>query len=96
MEELFLKAAQTWASKGLGVVIGEWGVVDHYKADQKELGRQNISYYCQCLISQARKYGFSTFVWDNNAFGNGADKFGIFDRRKNMNPTAEWMLRGIF
>ena len=96
MEALFLKAAQTWSSKGLGVVIGEWGVVDHYKADQKDLGRQCISYYCQCLMSQARKYGFSTFVWDNNAFGNGADKFGIFDRRKSMNPTAEWRLRGIF
>ena len=96
MENLFDKVAQTWASKGLGVIIGEWGVTDHYKADQKDLCRQNISYYCNYLVSQASKRGFSTFVWDNNYFGNGADKFGIFDRKKNMNPVAEWMLRGIF
>ena len=96
MEDLFKRVADTWASKGLGVVIGEWGVTDHYKAGETDLGRQNISYYCNYLMSQARKYGFSTFVWDNNSFGNGADKFGIFDRRKNMKATAEWMLRGIF
>ena len=96
MESLFAKVEKTWGSKGLGIVIGEWGVTDHYKADQMNLGRQNISYYCNFLTSLARRYGYSTFVWDNNYFGNGADKFGILDRRKNMNPTAEWMLRGIF
>ena len=96
MEDLFRKVADTWASKGLGVVIGEWGVTDHYKAGEMDLGRQCISYYCNCLVSKARRHGFSTFVWDNNSFGNGADRFGIFDRRKSMKPTAEWMLRGIF
>lgn len=96
MESLFAKVNQTWASKGLGVVIGEWGVTDHYQTSQMELGRQNISYYCNCLMTLSRKYGFSAFVWDNNSFGNGADKFGIFDRRKNMTPVADWMLRGIF
>ena len=96
MDALFAKVESTWGSKGLGIVIGEWGVTDHYKADQMDLGRQNISYYCNCLTSLARRYGYSTFVWDNNYFGNGADKFGILDRHKNMNPTAQWMLRGIF
>lgn len=96
IKNMFEKAAQTWASKGLGVVIGEWGVTDHYKSGQADLGRQNISYYCNYFVSEARRHGFSTFVWDNNKFGNGEDNFGIFDRRKNMNPAAEWMLRGIF
>lgn len=96
MKALFEKAAQTWSSKGLGVVIGEWGVTDHYEPGKEDLGRQNISYYCNCLVSEARKHGFSTFVWDNNHFGNGDDMFGILDRRKNMSPAAEWMLRGIF
>ena len=96
MEALFERVALTWASKGLGVVIGEWGVTDHYKSGQMELGRQNISYYCNYLMSLANRYGFSTFVWDNNSFGNGADKFGIFDRRKSMTPKADWILRGIF
>ena len=96
LKNLFEKVAQTWSSKGLGVVIGEWGVTDHYKSGQEALGRQNISYYCNYLVSQARRHGFSTFVWDNNHFGNGADMFGIFDRRKGMKPVADWMLTGIF
>ena len=96
MAELFARVERVWGSKGLGIVIGEWGVTDHYKASQEAIGRQNISYYCNCLMSLARRYGYSTFVWDNNYFGNGADKFGILDRRKNMNPTAQWMLKGIF
>ena len=96
MKNLFENVAKTWSSTGLGVVIGEWGVTDHYKSGQADLGRQNISYYCNYLVTQARRHGFSTFVWDNNSFGNGGEKFGIFDRRKNMKPTAEWVLRGIF
>ena len=96
MIALFDKVEKEWSSKGLGVVIGEWGVTDHYTSSHKDLCRQNISYYCKMLTSEARKRGFSTFVWDNNSFGNGADKFGIFNRRKNMDPQAEWMLKGIF
>lgn len=96
IRNMFEKVAQTWSSKGLGVVIGEWGVTDHYKSGEETLGRQNISYYCNYFVSQARRHGFSTFVWDNNHFGNGADMFGIFDRRKGMKPVADWMLTGIF
>ena len=96
MEAMFAKVEETWASKGLGIVIGEWGVTDHYLPGQADLGHQNISYYCNYLVSLARKYGYSTFIWDNNSFGNGPEKFGIFDRNKKMNPTADWVLRGIF
>lgn len=96
MKNLFDLVEQTWSSQGLGVVIGEWGVVDHYPSGQADLGRQNISYYCNYFMTLARQRGFSTFVWDNNRFGNGADNFGIFDRGKGMKPVAEWTLRGIF
>ena len=96
MVALFDNVVRQWASKGLGVVIGEWGVTDHYTSSQKDLCRQNITYYCRTLTTEARKRGFSTFVWDNNYFGNGADKFGIFNRSKNMKVQADWMLKGIF
>ena len=31
MIEFFDKVANEWSSKGLGVVIGEWGITTHYK-----------------------------------------------------------------
>lgn len=38
-----------------------------------------MTYYCKFLTTEARKRGFSTFVWDNDHFGNGSEKYGIFD-----------------
>ena len=39
--------------------------------------------------------GFAAFVWDNNYFGNGSDKFGIFNRWNNMSVDAPFFLNGI-
>ena len=95
MIKLFNKLADEWSAKGLGVVIGEWGITNHFKASEADRMRENMSYYCKTLVSEARKRGFSTFVWDNNRFGNGADMFGIFDRSKNMSIKADWVIKGI-
>ena len=46
-------------------------------------------------MSEARKNGFAAFVWDNNAYGNGSEKFGIFDRRNGMNVKTPFFLDGI-
>ena len=80
---------------GLGIVIGEWGVTDHYKSNSEKV-HENMTYYCKFLTTEARKRGFSTFVWDNNHFGNGSEKYGIFDRFKSMKVNAPWILEGIF
>lgn len=90
---MFDRAANEWSAKGLGVVIGEWGVTDHGK--NLNAVRENTTLYCKTYVSEALKRGFSTFVWDNNSFGQGADKFGIFNRFKNMKLQATWMLDGI-
>lgn len=95
MSDFFDRVASTWAAKGLGVVIGEWGVTDHYKGGQTDIIHENMTYYCRFLTSEARKRGFSTFVWDNNSFGNGSEKFGIFDRKDGMKVKADWILKGI-
>ncbi len=95
MADYFDKVSQTWASKGLGVIIGEWGVTDHTKGGQADLQHENATYYCKTLVSEAGKRGFSTFVWDNNAFGDGQEKFGIFDRERGMKAKADWILKGI-
>ena len=95
MIDLFDRAVSTWSDKGLGVIIGEWGISDHYQGNQIDKIHENMTYYCRFLVSEARKRGFSTFVWDNNAFGNGQEKFGIFDRKKGMKVKATWILQGI-
>ena len=95
MTEFFDKVVNTWSNKGLGIVMGEWGVTDRQKAGQTDLIHENMTYYCKFLVSETKKRGFSTFVWDNNAFGSGAEHFGIFDRRANMKVKADWILNGI-
>lgn len=97
MTEFMNKVVDTWSSKGLGIVIGEWGVTDHYKMGEIERIHENMTYYCKFFTTEAAKRGFSTFVWDNNSFGNGQERFGIFERSKNSAPVkADWIIKGIF
>ena len=95
MTDFFDRVVKMWASKGLGIVIGEWGVTSHTKGDNADLQRGNAAYYCRLLVSEARKRGFSTFVWDNNQFGNGEERFGIFDRWHGMQVKNQWVFDGI-
>ena len=95
MSDFFDRVVNTWANKGLGIVVGEWGVTEHTKGNQADLQHENATYYSRFLVSEARKRGFSTFVWDNNAFGDGQEKFGIFDRNQSMKVKNEWVLKGI-
>ena len=95
MTDFFDRVVSTWSDKGLGIVIGEWGVTDRQKGGQTDLIRENMTYYCRFLVSEAKKRGFSTFVWDNNNFGSGAEHFGIFDRDKGMKVKNTWVLNGI-
>ena len=93
--DFFDKLDKEWGAKGLGLVLGEWGVTIHYKNPVAGRMKENMGYYCKVLVSEARKRGFSTFVWDNNRVGNGADHFAIFDRNNNMKIVADWMIKGI-
>jgi len=99
LRSLFLQIRNTWFEKGYGVVIGEYGVSHHVdpKATSTVKARQeeNESYYLETLVSEARKNGFAAFAWDNNSFGNGQEKFGIFDRNNKMTVSAQYFLDGI-
>lgn len=95
MTDFFNQVMNVWARKGLGVVIGEWGVTNHFKSGKEAEIHENAQYYCKFFVSEARKRGFSTFVWDNNQDGNGGEKFGIFDRNKSMKVVQPWILNGI-
>ena len=91
----FAKLRNEWWDKGLGVVMGEYGCSHHYTTADRETQEANQQYFLKCLVGEARHMGFAAFVWDNNAFGNGSEKFGIFNRNNNMSVEAPFFLNGI-
>ena len=95
MTDFFDRVVSTWSAQGLGIVIGEWGVTDRQKSGLTDLIHENMTYYCRFFVSETKKRGFSTFIWDNNAFGSGSEHFGIFDRGSSMKVKAPWTLSGI-
>ena len=92
---LFDRIQNAWGKKGLGVVMGEYGVTNHYQEADKLTQQENMQYYLKTTVSNARKRGFAAFVWDNNGFGNGNEQFGIFKRWQNMAVGNEFFLKGI-
>ena len=95
LANFFLTIREKWWEQSLGVVIGEYGCSCHYTTADKATQEANMQYYMKCLVSEARKNGFAAFVWDNNAYGNGSEKFGIFDRKNNMKVRTPFFLDGI-
>ncbi len=97
LTDLFARVSTSWWEKGYGVVIGEYGVSDHYTGSATEISNihANMTYYIKTLVSEARKRGFAAFIWDNNAFGNGSEKFGLFDRNNNMTVKCQYFLDGV-
>lgn len=95
LANFFLTLREKWCEQGLGVVIGEYGCSNHYTSSDRTTQEDNMRYYMKCVVSEARKNGFAAFVWDNNAFGNGSEKFGIFNRKNNMSVDAPFFLNGI-
>lgn len=92
---LFDRLRNTWAAKGLGIVIGEYGVTNHYQESDRETQQENMQYYLKTLVSNARARGFAAFYWDNNNFSNGNEAFGIFRRWQNMSIGTPYFLKGI-
>ena len=95
MTDFFDRLVDTWGNKGLGLVMGEWGVTDRQKSGLTDAIHENMTYYCHFLVSEAKKRGISTFIWDNNHFGSGTDKFGIIDRDHGLKIKTPWILQGI-
>ena len=96
MTDFLDRLVTTWGNKGLGLVMGEWGVTDRQKSGLTDPIHENMAYYCHFLVSEALKRNISTFIWDNNTFGSGPEHFGIFDRGGNMKVKVPWILKGIF
>ncbi len=99
MKNLLAQAQKKWWQQGLGVLVGEYGVANHFDASASEevqkIQLENQEYWYRTFVSAVRENGFAAFVWDNNAFGNGSEKFGIFNRTAGMRVDNAYALRGI-
>lgn len=95
LKNLFAQIRKQWYDQGVGVVVGEFGISNHYTDDDRTTQQQNMQYYARCVVEEARKNGFAAFVWDNSAFGNGSEQFGIFNRKNNMSVDNPWVLNGM-
>ncbi|MDE5951524.1 MAG: glycoside hydrolase family 5 protein [Acetatifactor sp.] len=75
LDELFL-------SKGVPVIIGEFGAMNKNNEDERV---QWANYY----VSKAREYGVPCVWWDNNAFDGDGENFGLFNRRELTFPYPD-------
>ena len=62
-----------FVSKGIPVVIGEFGATDKDNYGDR-------TKYAGIFAEFAKQYGMSCIWWDNHATGYGGEHFGIFDR----------------
>ncbi len=69
---------ERFIKKGIGVIIGECGATDKGNLDS----RMRWAKYFPAVF---RQYGIPVFLWDNNSFGTGGEKYGLIHR-----SSLEW------
>ncbi len=73
----FKKLYDKFVSKGIPVIVGEFGATD------KNNDEERIKYYSY-MSAAMKSYGIRGFVWDNNAFNPSGlpegEKYGLIDR----------------
>lgn len=72
------KLYDKYISRGIGVVIGEFGA--QVKGDNAQARTEFAAYY----VARARSFGMTACWWDNNAFGGEGENFGLLDRKENQ------------
>ena len=76
LEALFTRLNKHFISKGVPVVIGEFGAQNKSNLDQREI-------YCDIYPSLARRFAEQDIPcvwWDNNCFYTNGENFGMFNR----------------
>ncbi len=73
------KLYDTYVSKGIPVLIGEFGAM--IKGDNLQARVDWASFY----VANARARGMTVCWWDNNVFSGNGERFGLIDRK-----TLEW------
>lgn len=80
---LFSNLDNTFISKGIPVIITEYGAVAK-KLDtvRGTTNNDEVVKWASCYVSTAEKYGIPCVWWDNGYHTSGNELFGIFNRRK--------------
>lgn len=76
MAKQFNKLQETFTSKGIPVVIGEWGSIDKTEDDNENSVYR--TYYAKKLCENAKRTGCVPVIWDNG--WNGKYGFSLFNR----------------
>ncbi len=76
MATQFNKLEETFTSKGIPVVIGEWGSIDKSEDDSESSVYR--AYFAQKLCENAKRTGCIPVIWDNG--WNGKYGFALFNR----------------
>jgi len=66
-------AYDKFVSKGIPVIIGEFGAVNKNNTDARVA-------WAEYYVSYARSKGIPCFVWDNNVISGAIENFGLFNR----------------
>lgn len=73
----FMKAVYNkYVSKGVGVVIGEFGA---RRKNENDRARTEFSAY---YVAEARNYGMTAIWWDNHVFSGSGEIFGLIRRKE--------------
>lgn len=80
MEALFKKMQTKYVSKGIPVILGEFGANRRSSLTGDELTKHLASraYYLKTVVANAGKYGLVPFYWDNGY--NGDNTMALFNR----------------
>lgn len=85
LEGQFDKLYNSFISKGIPVIIGEYGAIDKSYNDERSTTYR--AYYYEYLNYAAAKRGIVTVLWDNGF--NGKNGLGVFDRSTGKQTQPE-------
>ena len=94
VDEQFDKLYNSFISKGVPVIIGEYGAIDKSYNDERSTTYR--AYYYEYVNYAASKRGIVTVLWDNGY--NGKNGFGVFDRstaKQTQPELIKAILKGI-
>lgn len=77
LESTFDRLNEYFVSKGIPVIIGEYGATNKGNTEER------VKWF-KFFLSYTRKYGITCVLWDNGGFDASTrqgEKFGFFDRR---------------
>lgn len=77
LESTFDRLNEYFVSKGIPVIIGEYGATNKGNIEER------VKWF-KFFLSYTRKYGITCILWDNGGFDastSQGEKFGFFDRR---------------